>query len=741
MIPPPPISNRNWAKPLTLKMRADLAAVRQSAGEHFRWLIKDPISLRYFELSDEEYAVLKILNGRVTLVEIKEAIERQFPPRIATWEQLQSLLHRFFELGLVYGDGPAQTAAAEKARRSQNQNKWFGQLMSPLFIKLPGFDPEPILRWLYPRVRWAFSPITVAFCLVLVATAAILVAVEFETISLRLPSLEQLFQAGNFIWLVAAIAISKALHEFGHALTCKHYGGECHEIGPAFLVFAPSLYCDTTDAWMFPNKWHRAAVGAAGMAVELLLASVCVIVWYFSQPGLLQFLCLNTILVCSVSTLMFNGNPLLRFDGYYILSDLLGLSNLAQTSRSALLRLLRVVMLGLPGPAIAKSSHSPGLLLGYAIASLIYRWALALGILVMLSRFLRPYGLQSIGNTFLALTLFGMFVLPCWKLFQFFSRPGIWRRLRFARAAASSALVVLVVAAILYIPVPHHVLAPLVLEHRNADRVYVTVPGILEAVFVQPGDRVAPGVPVAKLTNLEIAQEIARLSGERDRLQMHLQNLMRRQGHDEDAADAIPITRISLADLEERLRQQRLDEKRLELVADHAGVISPPPHLPSPPANEKQLPMWSGLPCEPANLGCYLDVGTLVSLVAEPDKMDALLIVNQSEIEFVRPLQEVEIRLNEYRAETLVGKIAQVAQIDLETVPLVLSHKSGGELSTVTDKSGAERPMHVAYQARVPIPETTFPLLSGFHGRAKIDVGSEPLGRRILRFLRQTFLF
>jgi putative peptide zinc metalloprotease protein len=134
-------------------------------------------------------------------------------------------------------------------------------------------------------------------------------------------------------------------------------------------------------------------------------------------------------------------------------------------------------------------------------------------------------------------------------------------------------------------------------------------------------------------------------------------------------------------------------------------------------------------------------VGTLVCLVGDPAAMDALIIVDQSDVEFIRPGQPVEIKLNEYRAQSLNGRISQVAQIDLENVPLVLSHKTGGELSTLTDQAGQERPLRVAYQARVPLLETDLPILPGFHGRAKVDVGSEPLGRRLVRFVRQTFLF
>jgi putative peptide zinc metalloprotease protein len=705
-----------------------------------RWRIKDPISLRYFELSDEEYAVLAMLDGKASLAEIKEAIEKRFPPRLATFDQLQDLVHRFFTLGLVYGNGGAQMAAAQKTYASEQRSRWLGQFVNPLFIKFPGFDPERLLQLLYPCVRWVFAPISLLACIVLIVIAAIVVAMEFATISRALPSLEQLFQASNLIWLIAALAVSKSLHELGHALTCKHYGGECHEIGLALLVFTPSLYCDTTDAWMIPSKWKRAAVGAAGMAVELVLAAVGVIVWRFSQPGLIHYLSLNTVFVCSISTLLFNANPLLRFDGYYILSDLLDTPNLWHRSRLALLQSLQQGIFGLRSPASTNSPRGDFWLIVYALASLAYRAVIGIGIIVLLYKFLRPYGLQFVGNILLWLTVLGMFAIPLWRGVQFFRRPGIWRRLRLVRASLLCLLAGAFVAAILMVPIPHHVTTPLVLELRDAESIYVTVPGILDVMHVQPGDRVTAGAPIANLSNPEIDQEIARLSGERDRLQIHLQNLSRRQGRDKDAADAIPATRTALADLDERLRRRRRDAQRLQLVTSRAGVVSPPPKL-SPDTPEDELPTWSGLPSDDHNVGCYFEVGTLVCLVGNTSAMDALLIVDQNDIEFVRSGQAVEIMLNEYRRQTLVGQVKQIAQIDLEKVPLVLSHKSGGELSTVTDESGRERPIRVAYQARVPLPDTELSLLAGFHGRAKVDVGSEPLGRRIVRLFRQTFLF
>ena len=168
--------------------------------------------------------------------------------------------------------------------------------------------------------------------------AAALVFTHFDAFQARLPTFQQFFAGHNWLLLAAALAGAKVLHEFGHGLACKRFGGECHEMGVMLLVFTPCLYCNVTDSWMLPSKWRRAAIAAAGMYVELALAAGATFLWWFSNPGIVNSLSLNTMFICSVSTLAFNANPLLRYDGYYILSDLLEIHNLRQKADAVIRR-------------------------------------------------------------------------------------------------------------------------------------------------------------------------------------------------------------------------------------------------------------------------------------------------------------------------------------------------------------------------------------------------------------------
>ena len=226
--------------------------------------------------------------------------------------------------------------------------------------------------------------------------------VEFDVSVAKLPEFHQFFNVHNAFLLAAVLGVTKVMHEFGHGLACKHFGGECHEMGIMVLVLTPCLYCNVSDSWMLPNKWHRACIGAAGIYVELVLASICTFLWWFSEPGLLHNLCLNVMFVCSVSTVIFNANPLLRYDGYYILADLVEIPNLRQKATTILSRKLSEWCLGMEPPEDPFLPQRNQVFFAlYSVAAAIYRWVVAFSI--------------------------------CWFLYRLFSvvrsedrRPGAW---------------------------------------------------------------------------------------------------------------------------------------------------------------------------------------------------------------------------------------------------------------------------------------------------------------------------
>ncbi len=624
-------------------------------------------------------------------------------------------------------------------RAERRRREWFAAAANPLAIRLRGVDPERFLRWLEPRCRWLFSWWFLTACLAVVLGAGLLAAVQFDALRSRLPDFHTFFNARNVLWFALALAIAKGLHELGHALACKHFGGECHELGILLLVFTPCLYCNVSDAWTFPGKWQRIAVSAAGVAVEVVLAGLCTFLWWFSEPGMFHTLMLSIVVVCSVNTVLLNGNPLLRYDGYYVLADLLGVPNLAQQSRALVIRWLWRLCLGVDEPAHRSlPRRKRALLAGYAVASLIYRWAVVIAILWFCYRVLLPYRLELLAQALAVVVLGGMVGAPAWSAAREVSHAGRRRQIHGPRATLTLALVATVAAALLAIPLPYRIHAPVVLQAQDARFVYVVVPGrLLDAVSV--GQVVEKGQALAHLENLDIRQQTLELTSQRDRQRLQLQNLRLRLGGDPSVAPQIPAAEQALADLEERLRQQLRDEDRLVLRAATKGVVIPPPQQEEPPYVAGALHTWSGSPLEPKNLGCLLDTGTPFCLVGDPDQLEALLVIEQSDMKFVRSGQRVRMELDEVPGAVLDGTIIELAKTDVKVVPRELAQE--GDLAVRVNRQGLARPAETCYQARVALDEHNRSLLVGTRGRARILVDPQSLGLRTYRALGRVFRF
>ena len=213
----------------------------------------------------------------------------------------------------------------------------------------------------------------------------------------QLPDFQSFFNWWTIFSFWISLAVVKIIHEFGHGLTAKHYGGEVHEMGMLFLVLTPALYCDVTDSWLLPNKWKRIWISAAGIYVECFLASIATFVWCYSEPGLLNSLSMATMFICSINTILFNANPLLRYDGYYVMADWLEIPNLRIKSTQFFAYLIQEKVLGLEIPVQSYMPKSRRyLFVTYAIASYLYRWVVTFSILFFLSQVLKPYKLQSV---------------------------------------------------------------------------------------------------------------------------------------------------------------------------------------------------------------------------------------------------------------------------------------------------------------------------------------------------------
>src|SRR5262249_10178395 len=217
----------------------------------------------------------------------------------------------------------------------------------------------------------------------------------------RLPAYHEFFSLHNLMYMWIALGGVKIIHEFGHGLSCRAFGGEVHEMGALFLCLSPCLYCNVSDSWTLANKWHRIIISAAGIWVELVIAALATFVWWnTSSDQWINQISLSLMIVCSISTVVFNANPLMRYDGYYVLADWIEIPNLRERCNRYLMRLAQEPCLGMenlpPEPHMERWRRV--LFLVYASVSYVYRWVVTFGILWFFYMFLKPYKLGAVGG-------------------------------------------------------------------------------------------------------------------------------------------------------------------------------------------------------------------------------------------------------------------------------------------------------------------------------------------------------
>lgn len=713
---------------LPLRMRPDLVVQQQTYRGTPHWLVKDPVALRYYRFEADEFALLEMLDGRTGL----RQLEQRFAGTFAEGE-IPRFIARLVHAGLVTADVPLAAPPPVRGPRSG--------LSGLLFWRVPLCDPHRLLTWLERRVGGVFSPIAVFSAALLVLSALILVLAEWETFTRRLPTFADFFGPANLHWLGLSMLLVKLIHEFGHGLACRRFGGECHEMGVMLLVFAPCLYCDVSDCWMLPSKWKRAAVGAAGMYFELIVAALATFAWWWTEPGVVNGLALNILFVSSVSTLLVNLNPLMRYDGYYILSDLLEIPNLRQKSAAAVLRVITWVTVGTPSDAAVPASDERGaLLLAYGVAALVYRCLIAVSILVFLYYVLEPYGLQSLGQCLAGALLVSQILVPLRRGLRRLGAPGRWSQVNKMRLLTSAAVVGACLVGLVRLPLPQWVACPYFIQPADAAAVYVDVGGRLVALHVVPGQYVEAGQPIATLENLDLSLAMIDLESRRQQLVHRREQLAERALHEDEAALEIEQVERALAAVHEQITQRREDCERLVLRAPCAGIVLPLPAVADRRA-DGELRRWSGSLLERRNLGAHVEPGQPVCLVGESRRCTAVLALAQEQLEFVAAGAPVELFPVSEPATVLSAPVIHVARRPMTEVPASLTLRGGGTVATRTTADGRQRPHEAVYPASVVLEDAAERLVPGTTGWAKVHVGHCSLGAHLYRWAEQTLRF
>lgn len=731
------------SRPLTVRKRPDLTANRQRYQGTGYWVVKEPIGLQYFRFHDEEFYILNMLDGHVSLQQIKDGFEQRFAPQKITFGDLQQFIGMLHRSGLVISNSPGQGKALRERGRKKKNKETLGKFANVFALRYRGFDPERILNAILPWFGWMFTVPALIFFGLLLLSSSLLLATQYDTVYAKLPTFQQFFAADRWLILAITMALVKVLHEFGHGLSCKKFGGECHEIGFMLLVFTPCLYCNVSDSWMLPNKWKRVWIGAAGIYVEMILASIAAFVWYFTEQGTtINDLCLNMMFLNVVSTVLVNGNPLLRFDGYYILMDALEIPNLRQKSTEVLKRWFQKTCLGLELQDDPFLPTRGRLWFGmFTIASVIYRWVVVFSICWFVIKVLEPYGLQAVGRMVAVIGFAGLIAQPIIQTWKFCRTPGRLSKVKRTPLLITLGTVGAVIAAVCLIPLPHHIDCAFEVRPSEAGAVYAGTSGRIHWT-AEPQQLVSKDDPIAILQNPDLDIRLADLQGQERVAEVELTNLSYRSRNDAPLVAQIDTQKKLLQSIQELRAKTEEELERLTIRATRDGYVIPPPYRAPQDANDGRLPGWTGSPLDSKNRGALLTADDVICEIGKPDAFEAVLIIDQGDVQLVRVNQVVDLKLDSRRLETFSGVITERSTEPMESASMAMSSQTGGDLQTEIDPTtGQIKPRNVSYQARVPLSTEEVPLRPGYRGSAKIHVDPMSLGSRLWRVIAKTFNF
>lgn len=514
-----PTFSESWYRVVNLKPR--LRTTAQISRVYYRgdrwYVVRDPAGNQFHRLSDAAYRFVGLLDGTRTIGEAWELVGGQLADDAPTQPEVIQILSQLYAANLIETNVTPDAQVLLRRHKKQQQQKVKQRLMNLLFPRMPIWDPDRFLvRWM-PAVRPLFSRVGAVIWLIVVGLAIAALVPNWQALQ---QGAANAIAPGNWPFLWITFVGLKFLHELGHAFACRRFGGECHEMGIMLLVLIPTPYVDASSAWSFSSKWQRIFVGAGGMIVEIFVAAIFAFIWLMTSPDtLINQLSYNAMLIASFSTVIFNANPLLRYDGYYMLSDWLEIPNLQMKSREYALGLFRRhiyrVKSQQPLPPVGQRFW----LFGYHYLSTVYR--IFVGFMIMLMvLYALPEPARIVGMFMFAGAAITFFVVPIFKLLKYLlidpelhrKRTRAWA---FCLAVTAAGILVL---GMLQFPLRVRAQGPVVPVNRAY--VYVATPGFVDQVLARDGQKLAAGDAILKLTNDRLERDLAETRSKLEQLRV-----------------------------------------------------------------------------------------------------------------------------------------------------------------------------------------------------------------------------
>lgn len=655
------------------------------------------------------YAFIGRLDGKLTIQENSESTQKELGEDAPTPQEMVLILAQLFSVGaLSAGTPPSIKDFFDRLLGNQAMVKTF----NPLVLRFSLFDPDQLLNKLVVFIRPLFTSTAFLVWMFTVSAAALLAIVNLSALGAAFN--RDILQPENFLGLAALYVVVKLVHEFSHAFAIKMWGGEVHEMGVSLLVLVPVPHVDATASWAFRDKRKRVLVSAAGIMAELFIAALAMFVWLSVEPGKVKDTAFSLALIASISTVLFNANPLLRFDGYYMLQDYVEIPNLATRSSRYYLYLIQHYLFGMQqatSPQTAEGEHR--WFIFYGPAALIYRLMVMAAIAIFL---IQEY--LIIGIALAAWAISVQLLMPIVRGTLFVMRGPRLAESRVRAMSVSFAVVAVMVVALGFVPFSLTTRADGVVWVPDQARVFAETEGFIEQLSVSSGDQVEPGDVLVEMRNPVLLSRLAVLDARRSEL------LARRWSEQFSEQVQAQISSSELETVEYELESLRQQVEGLQVKSQVSGTVV--------------------LLAESSLDGIYLSQGQLLGYVSKKDRLIVRAVVSQSDIGLLRRnVDSVEVRLAENRGHSIdAWIIRETPAASLELPSAALGTTGGGNIAVdrLTQEADASKALEKFFQVDLELSKGVN--VSGLGERAYIrfDHGSEPIALQWLRKARQLVL-
>lgn len=682
-------------------------------------LLLDPVTQRFHRMTPQVWRVLQLLDGRRTLDEVWNAACEKAAASGANGAAHDDTIsqHELVQLmSSLYSNDLLQTQVSPDAdevfeRYQRQQRAKFKQSwLNPMSIKVPLLYPDD---WFERRAGLAhllFRWPVLLIWLALVTPAGILAWQHWAALTDNLS--DRVLSGSNVVLLWFTYPLVKAVHEWAHGMAVKAWGGQVREIGVMFILFTPVPYVDATSSYRFPSKWARAAVAAAGILAELLLGAIAVYVWLMAESGLVTAIAFNVILIAGVSTVLVNGNPLMRYDGYFIACDLLELPNLAQRATQYWAYLFDRYAFGARDaqpPVEARGERA--IMFVYGAVSPVYRLVISIGLIwFVASEYLFAGILMGLMSAWSAL------VMPIWKGWKHLTEgAGLARRREVALRRTVIALVV-AAAFVGLVPLPFHSIEQGVVWLPDEAIVRAEVAGHVVQAERASGDTVASNATLLRLDSLQLSADAG------------------------TAAAAVAQTRAQLrkAEVDDVLRAASL---RHELSARQARFDEAVRRADSMEVKAGSAGRWT--PAAPTELpGRYVKRGEVLGYVINgPSRLIRVAVTQEDRDLIGSRLRGVAVRLNNSPEEAIGARVRRlVPGGELDLVSPALGTSGGGQIPVDPSQQGGKRTLKRVFDIEVELDRNSPSAVFGDRAYVRFDLGPTPLAWQWFLRLRQVFL-